>query len=292
MRTAYAFALVASLFMMTGCAALKGPSCGDRWGGFCDEGGCDSGCGVDGGFTRPLFGFRGVGGCASGNCGGETATNFSDYNYDCGPMCGAYLQDGQTSGGCGCDSCEVAPSYIAGQFGSWFGQNRPRPVANSFGMMKAGVSGGWSSMTGRFGCGSDAGCDAGGSAGIGIGPCRGLGGMVGCGGCGDCGGSAVGTNHSACSTGDCNGGMAGGGNCGPDGCGAIGRGGSLAGAIKNALWRTNGSPHPYGGETPHTASAANGAGFGGAAAPSYQYPYYTTRGPRDFLMMNPPSIGR
>jgi hypothetical protein len=26
-------------------------------------------------------------------------------------------------------------------------------------------------------------------------------------------------------------------------------------------------------------------------APSYAYPYYTTRGPRDFLMKNPPSIG-
>ena len=30
----------------------------------------------------------------------------------------------------------------------------------------------------------------------------------------------------------------------------------------------------------------------GPAAPSYAYPYYTTRGPRDFLLNNPPSIGR
>jgi hypothetical protein len=26
-------------------------------------------------------------------------------------------------------------------------------------------------------------------------------------------------------------------------------------------------------------------------APQYVYPYYTTRGPRDFLMANPPTIG-
>jgi hypothetical protein len=26
-------------------------------------------------------------------------------------------------------------------------------------------------------------------------------------------------------------------------------------------------------------------------APTYAYPYYTTRGPRDFLMDNPPTIG-
>ena len=45
---------------------------------------------------------------------------------------------------------------------------------------------------------------------------------------------------------------------------------------------------PYGGAIPHTAQApGNGTGL----APSYAYPYYTTRGPRDFLMKNPPSIG-
>ena len=29
----------------------------------------------------------------------------------------------------------------------------------------------------------------------------------------------------------------------------------------------------------------------GPASPTYGYPYYTTRGPRDFLNPNPPSIG-
>jgi hypothetical protein len=32
--------------------------------------------------------------------------------------------------------------------------------------------------------------------------------------------------------------------------------------------------------------------YAGPPAPTYGYPYYTTRGPRDFLVDNPPSIGR
>jgi hypothetical protein len=34
-----------------------------------------------------------------------------------------------------------------------------------------------------------------------------------------------------------------------------------------------------------------GAGYGGPPSAHVAYPYYTTRGPRDFLMNNPPSIG-
>jgi hypothetical protein len=30
----------------------------------------------------------------------------------------------------------------------------------------------------------------------------------------------------------------------------------------------------------------------GVTGPTVAYPYYTTRGPRDFLLDNPPSIGR
>ncbi len=40
-----------------------------------------------------------------------------------------------------------------------------------------------------------------------------------------------------------------------------------------------------------SASAAQGVGAGGPAA-QVAYPYYTVRGPRDFLSANPPSIGR
>ena len=270
MRTTCVFALVACLMFMTGCAGLKGTGCGGHSGGFCSSGGCDSG--------GAGFG----GGCDSGGCdAGGSAANFSDYN--CGPMCGAYLQHGQTSAGCGCDGCEVGQSYLVGQVGSLFGQGQ-RPIANSLGAVSASVHSSAAALAGRF-------RSAGGLAG----PCRGLGGSVGCSGCGDCGGSAVGTNHSACSTDGGAGGFGGGaggfgggvggpgGGCGPGGCG-------VGGGIAGRFIRRNGSPHPYGGETPHTASA-NGFG-GGSPAPSFQYPYYTTRGPRDFLMMNPPSIGR
>ena len=34
-----------------------------------------------------------------------------------------------------------------------------------------------------------------------------------------------------------------------------------------------------------------GAGYGGPPSAHVAYPYYTTRGPRDFLINNPPSIG-
>jgi hypothetical protein len=37
---------------------------------------------------------------------------------------------------------------------------------------------------------------------------------------------------------------------------------------------------------------ADAAAMGGPPTPQYTYPYYTTRGPRDFLLDNPPTIGR
>lgn len=47
----------------------------------------------------------------------------------------------------------------------------------------------------------------------------------------------------------------------------------------------------------HSGQYSHGGGDGGAAAQGpataqVAYPYYTTRGPRDFLQANPPSIGR
>jgi hypothetical protein len=42
---------------------------------------------------------------------------------------------------------------------------------------------------------------------------------------------------------------------------------------------------------PHYAKRVQ-QGPPGPPAPSYVYPYYTTRGPRDFLVDNPPTIGR
>jgi hypothetical protein len=46
------------------------------------------------------------------------------------------------------------------------------------------------------------------------------------------------------------------------------------------------APLPHGYES-YMSSPANGGPPGG----TYGYPYYTTRGPRDFLLDNPPSIG-
>jgi hypothetical protein len=49
--------------------------------------------------------------------------------------------------------------------------------------------------------------------------------------------------------------------------------------------------HPYGGQVPHTDYMGAGVQPQGGMTPTYAYPYYTLRGPRDFLQDNPPSIG-
>lgn len=239
MRAASVFAMVASLLFFAGCSSMGGSPCGN--------GGCD---GYGAGGATGFFGGGTVGcdsGCDAG--GGGTSASFSDMN--CGPMCGAYLQDGQmASGDCGCTDCQMGMSYLQSRMSDLRGS---RPLA--------GV------VAGAF-----------------SGPCRGLGASVGCMGCGECGGSAIGLNHS-----DTSGPMTAGGGCDQGGC--LGGGCGLGAGIRGFF--AGKSFHPYGGEIPHTASAAGGAGQGQAgAAPTYAYPYYTTRGPRDFLMMNPPTIGR
>ncbi len=74
--------------------------------------------------------------------------------------------------------------------------------------------------------------------------------------------------------------------CGKRGCGAGGKVCSSCAKLANAT----GAIHPYGGAIPHTNPAAGQQPQSGIA-PQYAYPYYTTRGPRDFLQDNPPSIG-
>ncbi len=56
----------------------------------------------------------------------------------------------------------------------------------------------------------------------------------------------------------------------------------------------NGGPGGHAGHVGrHAAAQPTGAGgAGGAPAAQVAYPYYTARGPRDFLMDNPPTIGR
>ena len=77
-----------------------------------------------------------------------------------------------------------------------------------------------------------------------------------------------------------------GGGCGRGGCG---HSGPLCGACNKIRGLAGlGGGNPYGGAIPHTAQGPGQSGL----APSYAYPYYTTRGPRDFLIDNPPSIGR
>lgn len=70
----------------------------------------------------------------------------------------------------------------------------------------------------------------------------------------------------------------------------------------NLGWQRGGTDYQRflshsGGHGGHLSRYANAqpVGTGGAGAgPTAQvaYPYYTTRGPRDFLMDNPPTIGR
>ncbi len=102
---------------------------------------------------------------------------------------------------------------------------------------------------------------------------------------GNCGLAAGGCPDCGVTMGDCNGGScqatppidAYGANANyePNG----GRGGVLA-ALHG---RNHGGPQSHMGSDPGPAM--------GPSSPTYGYPYYTTRGPRDFLNPNPPSIG-
>ncbi|MEM9644480.1 MAG: hypothetical protein AAF989_05765 [Planctomycetota bacterium] len=115
-----------------------------------------------------------------------------------------------------------------------------------------------------------------------------------------------------CSSGSCQTGSCGNGDCGNNNCN--GHGGVLGGLRGNACsscgggcrtgcqagplgWQQGGmnySSHLNPGLLGHnTASAIQSQPFQ-AGPPSAQvaYPYYTHRGPRDFLLNNPPSIGR
>ena len=233
MRTMCGLALVCSL-LAAGCSTT-----GANLGGWandganlgCATGGCDSG------------------GCASGDC--DTSANFSDYNFNCGPMCGAYVTDDQTASPMSCDgNCEMGATMMPGY------------LANAAAGVRGRMHQGMANAKGR----------------VAGGLCKGMGSMVGCFGCRECGGgNAVGLNNS---------------NSSGSIVGCTGKGGCKCHRC------TAGSLfHPYGGQIPHTANAAatgmGGSGFGqGGSAPTYAYPYYTTRGPRDFLQdgCGPPPI--
>ncbi|WP_442510731.1 hypothetical protein SH528x_002373 [Novipirellula sp. SH528] len=118
----------------------------------------------------------------------------------------------------------------------------------------------------------------------------------------------IGSRHSGCqSCGESCGGNCGGrpgivgrltgqGQCGPGGCsaGGCGRTGCVAGPLG---WQQGGldySSHLQPGLFGHRAAAQAQAQPTNPGPPSGQvgYPYYSHHGPRDFLLDNPPTIGR
>ena len=156
-------------------------------------------------------------------------------------------------GDCGCNRCRLGSRVSAG----------------------AGASGG--GLLGRLGCDKDGRCDsdialAGGQ--FGRGRVAQAGGLIGAGpGCGRPGGCGQP------------------GGCGrPGGCGTGGLHSRMSGRFGGGV--LGGHTKPYSGAIPHTAAPPTfNGGPGGGGVPQYVYPYYTTRGPRDFLMSKPPSIG-
>lgn len=124
------------------------------------------------------------------------------------------------------------------------------------------------------------------------------------GACSSSGGCKSGSCNSGgcntCSTGSCNSGKCGGsklaGLCGL--CG--GKGGCRPGCRTGAMgWQQGGhdySSHLQPGMLGHTAGknlrTQQGGFTPGAPTAQVGYPYYTVRGPRDFLLDNPPTIGR
>lgn len=106
---------------------------------------------------------------------------------------------------------------------------------------------------------------------------------------------ATGCHHSR--TGGCAGGQCGllGGSCGdtcgydpnsnPQGAAAnYAANGGQGGPLGAVVGRHHAGPQSHMGPAPGPAM--------GEPSPTVGYPYYTTRGPRDFLNPNPPSIGR
>ena len=110
-----------------------------------------------------------------------------------------------------------------------------------------------------------------------------------------CAGGQCGLLGGGCQDNSCDGGSFVNESCGA-GCATV-HGQDLSGANANyAPFNGRGGPlggligRHHRGPQSHMRSAPGPAQ--GPAAPTYGYPYYTTRGPRDFLNPNPPSIGR
>lgn len=94
-------------------------------------------------------------------------------------------------------------------------------------------------------------------------------------------------------------------NCKPSGGGLLGKlGGQSCGGDCNVStgcracklgWQQGGLDYSEGlatGNPHHMAPARQSPAVAGPPTAGVAYPYYTVRGPRDFLQANPPSIGR
>jgi hypothetical protein len=81
-------------------------------------------------------------------------------------------------------------------------------------------------------------------------------------------------------------------NCNPGGYGAVnGHHAYPGGPFHGGHYGYFGGAHRTPGY-PHHHFSRSYVGPQGPPTPQVAYPYYTTRGPRDFLLDNPPSIGR
>ena len=290
--------------------------------GCCNTGGGDGGgCLLRGGLLRG--GNAGCsGGCGDSACsGGGDQNNFSEINYggssglglglmEAGPSCQAAGCDG------GCQSCQQ------GMFSRLGSRMASRPPLGSrlqgrLGNRQCGCGGGMDCGCGAASpapampadanfsmgdaVGGDCGCDASGSMGgeiqqVSYEDRRGLlGKLFG-------GQNKIRGGHGGLLGGG-NGGLLGGGNGGALGGGALGGGalgcgvggcGGPAGLCGNCRARLAGKFGAGASSIPHrdpTIHSGGGAAGPAGQIPTYAYPYYTTRAPRDFLDPKPPTIG-
>jgi len=251
----------------TGCAATGGCQSGSCGAGIaaggCSDGGCSGGCSDcqtpeaaecgcgGGGCASCLTGIHG--GAPGGYGGGLQNTGMGLTLFERGPQC--------KGGGCGKFGCgklgTCLPCRARGACGLR-GCATGSCDSCDEGVVEAAPSPGLLGRLKEANAIALAEQDAQFAAGAGAG--------CGCGVAGCLGGHGVGAH-----------------GCGGKGCGLAGCKDCVRGVLQHSLGQ------PYGGAVPHTTppQAAPPAG----RAPTYAYPYYTTRGPRDFLAREPASIG-
>ncbi|OUT59401.1 MAG: hypothetical protein CBB71_10585 [Rhodopirellula sp. TMED11] len=96
---------------------------------------------------------------------------------------------------------------------------------------------------------------------------------------------------SSCSTGACSSGACSSG-CATESCGSCGNGGCLSGLCGGCRTGCQAGPLGWGQGGLSYSSCLGQQQQIGQGAGQVAYPYYTLRGPRNFLDPNPPSIGR